>query len=112
MAYEQTFEDAWRKYLNGPSGYESHLRQEELLRGCTQAATTIGELVQIFNAATDAKGVVGVRPATLKKMIDLTQTLEDAKRVYSYASKRVSNRYLFPTLEPQAKAKLSSFASA
>ena len=108
----ETFETVWRLWMNGPSGFGTLDQQEQLLRRCTKAATTLSELIQVFNAASETIGIAGVRSPALKKMIGLIQNENEARRVYALASRRSQQGFVFKTLEPEAKKKLASFTIA
>jgi Mor family transcriptional regulator len=112
MKYTQTFEMAWRRFVNTPIDRDRLVQQEELLCECIKVATTISELTEVFHAATEILGIERVRPPALKKMIQLVKTKEDAGRVYVLASKRGPKGYVFPVCHLQAKKKLESFTEA
>lgn len=109
---EPSFDLEWRTYLNGPSGPGTLSQQEELLLRCLKAATSVAELVQVFNAASDTLGMSGVRSPALKRMIPLVATKAEAERVYALASKRGSMGLVFRTVEPLARAKLATFTTS
>ena len=111
MDNELSFETAWSRWINGPSGFHSLDEQEGLLKRCIKAATTVDELIQVFNAASQTIGINGIRPPALKKMISLIKTEEEARRVYALANKRSFQGLVFKKLQPEAKKKLESFAT-
>lgn len=111
MESNSDFEEAWKRYVNS-SGAEQSTR---LVNAALRAATTIDEMVRVFNAFHSDPDLVesGIRSNALKKMIAAVQTKEDAERVYALASKRGDGPggYLFHVRQKEAKVKLDSFAT-
>jgi hypothetical protein len=100
-----SFEDAWCRLVNGPSDGT----QEQLL-ACLDAAVSLEEMRQVFNAVSHFPGTNGVRPAVLKKMLEGVKTREEAEQVYKLANKRRPGGIrVFPALVKLARAKLESF---
>lgn len=111
MPRAKSFEDAWRRYVNLATTTQDEA--DELLYDCLEAATTIDEMVQVFNVFYNDRGAQDseIRPRALQKMIETVQTREEAERVYKLASKRSSHGLVFPSRYREAKAKLESFTT-
>lgn len=114
MRLRLDFEEAWRRYVNGPEGFRDMDAQDQLMKDCLSAATTIDQMIRVFNASYSdpGAGMSGIRSRALKKMIDTISTRADAERVYALASKRGPRGYVFPAAHKAVKAKLDNFVCA
>ena len=99
-----TFEDARQAYYHGDK-----VDTDKLLLDCVTAATTVDELVWVFQTTFDEGPSRGVRSAALTKAVELSRTAADARRVYPLATRRLKGRtrYVWPKVAKLAEEKLT-----